>query len=300
MTPARTRASASRALIACILALLVASVTYRVFVLHHLEHSSLVFIGIPALLTLALTAIHPTTSVGTVNKTIAVALCLSGIVFGEGFICILMSSPLFFLVGTLVAKLRVTTKPGDDGSAGPSRWRHGIILIAPFCMEGVLPHVEWSREETVSVSRVIVADAGAVRRSLAAPIQFHQQLPAFFRLGFPMPGKTSGSGLELRDYRSIQFLHGGHHPGTLVLAITGTAPDAVEFTAVSDDSYITHWLSWRSATVHWREVAPGVTQVTWTLRYARRLDPAVYFKPLERYGVTLAAEYLTETLATPH
>jgi hypothetical protein len=39
--------------------------------------------------------------------------------------------------------------------------------------------------------------------------------------------------------------------------------------------------------------------VTWTLRYRRRLDPAWYFVPLERYGARLAAGYLIETLATP-
>jgi hypothetical protein len=59
-----------------------------------------------------------------------------------------------------------------------------------------------------------------------------------------------------------------------------------------------HWLSWRSAEVRWRAV-PGGTEVRWTLRYRRRLDPAWYFAPLERYGVRLAAGYLIETLATP-
>ena len=59
------------------------------------------------------------------------------------------------------------------------------------------------------------------------------------------------------------------------------------------------WLSWRRAEVSWREVAPGRTEVTWTLHYWRRLDPSWYFGPLERYGVGLAAGYLIETLAAP-
>ena len=82
------------------------------------------------------------------------------------------------------------------------------------------------------------------------------------------------------------------------MEITRSEPNALGFSAVSDDSYVTHWLSWQSADVSWRQIAPGRTQVTWTLRYARRLDPAFYFKPLERYGVSLAAGYLIETLAT--
>jgi hypothetical protein len=71
------------------------------------------------------------------------------------------------------------------------------------------------------------------------------------------------------------------------------------FTVASDSSYITHWLAWEDAAVRWEPVGRGRTRVTWTLRYRRRLDPAWYFAPLERYGVGLAAGYLIETLATP-
>ena len=301
MTRSRTQTSASRTLVACIVALVCASVAYRIVSSRHLEHSSLVFIGIPALLALAVMAIHPKTSVGTINKTIAIALCLSGIVFGEGFVCILMASPLFFLVGTVVGTVRQrrAARREADGPAATTAWKHGIILLAPFCLEGVLPRYEWSREERVTVSRDVLASADAVKASLASPMQFDQPLPAFLRLGFPTPGRTSGAGITVGDRRSVEFLHGGHHPGTLVLEITKSESGSVRFVPVSDDSYITHWLSWHSAEVEWREIAPGWTRVTWTLRYARRLDPAFYFKPLERYGVSLAARYLTATLTTP-
>lgn len=297
MTRTRTRTSAIRTLAACVGALVCASVAYRMVYAKNLQHTSLVFIGIPALLALALMTFQPKSSVGTVNKTIAVALCLSGIVFGEGFICILMASPLFFFVGTLVGKLRDVGEPKEG--LPPTRWKHGIVLLAPFFMEGVLPHYTWSRDETVTVSRVVATSPDEIRMSLASPMRFDVPLPAFFRLGFPTPGRTEGSGLNVGDRRSVEFRHGGHHPGTLLLEVTTSKPDAVGFAAVSDDSYITHWLSWRSAEVQWREIAPGQTRVTWTLRYERRLDPAFYFKPLERYGVSLAAGYLTETLATP-
>ena len=300
MTRARTGSSATRTLAACIIALAVASVAYRIVASRHLQHSSLVFIGIPALLALALLAVQPRTSVGTINKTIAIALCMSGIVFGEGFVCILMASPLFFLVGTIVGKVRQRSAASSESdSAAASRWRHGIVLLAPFCLEGVVPHYEWSREETVSVSREVLASADAVRASLASPMRFDQPLPAFLQLGFPVPGRTGGAGLAVGDRRSVELVHGDHHPGTLLLEITRSEPGQVHFAALSDDSYVTHWLAWRSAEVEWREIAPGRTRVTWTLRYARRLDPAFYFKPLERYGVSLAAEYLTETLTTP-
>jgi hypothetical protein len=36
------------------------------------------------------------------------------------------------------------------------------------------------------------------------------------------------------------------------------------------------------------------------LEYRRRLDPAWYFAPLERYGARLAASHLIDALAAPH
>jgi hypothetical protein len=68
---------------------------------------------------------------------------------------------------------------------------------------------------------------------------------------------------------------------------------------VSDTSKIAHWLDWRQAEVRWTAVRPNRTRVRWTVRYTRRLDPAWYFGPWERYAVRLAAGYLVENVATP-
>ena len=68
------------------------------------------------------------------------------------------------------------------------------------------------------------------------------------------------------------------------------------FRKLADDSPIAHWLDWQEADVGWEETTPRRTRVTWTLRYTRRLDPAWYFGPWERYAVGLTAGYLTDTL----
>jgi hypothetical protein len=289
MNELRTASSARRTLVATIVALTLVSIAFRLMRATGTEHTSLVFIGIPALLALALVGVQPKSSAGTVNKAIAIALCMSGIVFGEAFICIVMASPLFFLIGTLATYV--------------ARWQRkrtlGLMVILPLAFEGVFPGWRFPSEETVTVLGVVEADADQVRAALAAPMRFDAQLPFFLRLGFPTPGATSGSGLAIGDRRSIEFLHDRHHTGTLVLEVTSTASDSVTFAAISDDSYLTHWLTWRTAEVHWSQVAPGQTMVAWSLNYRRRLDPAWYFKPLEQAGVRLAAEYLLRTLSTP-
>ena len=303
MDSARTAASARRTMIAAILALSAASAAYRLLVMTDLQHTSLVFIGIPALIAIALLWVQPVTAAGTVHKTITIALCLSGVVFGEGLVCILMASPLFYVIGMLVARFARPSPPlGPDGMpiVEDTHWRRlAILALVPMSLEGVVPHFELGRDEVVVESRVVAASAAEVRAALAGPMRFERAIPRFFRLGFPTPGASTGEGLEPGDTRSVQFLHGGHHPGTLTMQVSQVDSASVTFTAVHDDSYVTHWLSWRDATVTWRALAPNRSVVTWTLRYSRRLDPAWYFKPLERYGVSLAAGYLIETLATP-
>lgn len=296
-------ASARRTMIAAVLALAAASIAYRLLVLSELQHTSLVFIGVPAILAIVTLRVQPRTAWGSVQKTVALALCLSGVVFGEALICILMAAPLFFLIAAIVVKLSRPSAPlGADGTPREptGHGRHlALLVLLPMSLEGVLPRFELPREEVVTVTREVMASSAEVRDALAREVSFESELPRFLRLGFPTPGSTTGAGLAVGDRRAIQFVHGGHHPGTLILQVTHADTDRVVFTAVSDDSYITHWLSWRDAEVRLRPLGEGRTEVTWTLRYRRRLDPAWYFKPLERYGVRLAAEYLITTVATP-
>ena len=134
---------------------------------------------------------------------------------------------------------------------------------------------------------------------LAETPRFDRELPLFFRLGFPTPRHPAGEGLQVGAPRSVMFAHEGHHSGTLSLKVVESTPTRVRFAAVSDDSYLTHWLRWREAVVELQPVGRGQTRVRWTLRYSRRLDPSWYFDPLERYGVSLAAQYLLDDLTTP-
>ena len=163
----------------------------------------------------------------------------------------------------------------------------------------LIPSLAFDREERVTASRVIEASPNDVREAVGRAPRFDRELPRFFRLGFPTPSHTSGSGLRVGDERRVMFEHGQHHNGALVMHVASADSASVTFALAADSSYITHWLSWEEAVVRWEPAGEGRSRVTWTLSYRRRLDPAWYFAPLERYGVGLAAGYLIETLATP-
>lgn len=284
-----------------VLTVMAASLFFRLLILGGLEHTSLVFMGIPALLAI-ITAFTspPRTATGSMLRVVTLALLIAGVALGEAFVCILFAAPLFYFVAIVIVYFldRRGPRSQQPTSLNLRSLVFVICLLIPASLEGVLPGFEFARDEVITVTRVVDASADDVEATLARTPRFTRRLPLFLMLGFPRPASTSGEGLEEGAIRRIEFLH-GHHPGTLVLTVRHHAPGFLAFAAQSDDSYIIHWLSWQRAEVRWREIAPGRTEVSWTLSYRRRLDPAWYFKPLERYGVSQAASYLIDTLATP-
>ena len=297
----RHERDARKLLAAILVALIAAGLAFRALVLNNLNHTSLVFMGIPAIIAIAMLFVRPKTAIGTVNKVIVIALCLSGAVFGEALVCIALSLPIFLLVGTGVGVVINWIRDWNSAeSHRASRWRSAVgLALLPLGAEGVVPGFEFRREEQISATQIVAASPEEIRAALAATPQFDRRLPPFFRIGFPKPAHTMGAGLRVGDQRSVMFLHGEHHSGALVMRVSEVDSASVTFTTASDSSYITHWLSWHGSKVEWKQVGAGQTQVTWTLSYRRRLDPAWYFVPLERYGARLAARYLIETAATP-
>jgi hypothetical protein len=285
-----------------ILALAVSGVMYRIFMWKGLQQTAALFIGLPAVLAiiLALTP-HPKSATGVVMKGTTVALLMSGVVLGEGFICIVMAAPLFYLVGLTIGLLIDHTRAKEKERSITLR----VVVLLPIAIasfEGTLPGLSFARRETVEATKIVNASAADVERSLAQAPVFDKRLPPYLRMRFPLPAFSTGEGLQIGAERRVHFAGSEHrhpHPGDLVLRVVERDASSVTFAAESDTSHIANWLTWRTSRVSWREIAPNRTEVRWMLVYDRELDPAWYFGPWERYATTLAAEVLIDNLATP-
>ena len=116
------------ALAGIIVALTASGIAYRLLVLHRLEQTSALFIGLPALLALVLALTPRAKSVtGIVMKGTTIALLLSAPILGEGFVCILMAAPIFYLIAFIVALRR----PEDPGQSRPGPGRHARPSLRP-------------------------------------------------------------------------------------------------------------------------------------------------------------------------
>jgi hypothetical protein len=173
-------------------------------------------------------------------------------------------------------------------------------------LEGVTGFTTMDREESVTQSRIVRASSQAVERALFEPPRFDRVRPLYLRAGFPAPVATRIERSVDRT-RWVITMRGGEmrlngiepRMGDLVLQLEDARPGAVRWRAVSDGSHMTHFLTWREILVEWQPVDAQTTNVTWTLRYRRDLDPSWYFGPAERYAARLAAGYLIDSVATP-
>ncbi|HEV2755958.1 MAG TPA: hypothetical protein VG318_09310 [Actinomycetota bacterium] len=302
-------------LVTLIIALAVGSIGYRITQHGYLHQTASFFVGIPAVMaiTLAFTP-RAKSATGTIVKGLTLALLLSGIVAGEGFVCILMAAPLFYLVGIVIG---IPIDRARRRRHGESRVYSiagvGMLLLS---LEGVMPATTFPQIETVSVTRVVDASPAEVRAQLAATPRFDAELPLYLKLGFPRPRGAYGSGLAVGDTRTIVFgnespmepmtADGGHDHGAaapgvpmLELEIVRSRRGRVVFQPVQDRTAFTHWIAWGRSVVEWSPADDGDTEVTWTLTYRRKLSPAWYFAPWQRYAARLATGYLVDTVATP-
>jgi hypothetical protein len=263
-------------------------------------HSAAMFLGVPAVLAILL-ALTPKakTVTGGIVKGITLALLIVAPLVGEGYLCILMASPLFYLVGVVVGLVVDETRKRRLAGRGTTLSCLAVILL-PMCLEGVVPWMTFDRAQTVEVTKVVDGPASAVEAALGQRLRVGTRLPAYLRIGFPRPLEASGEGLAEGDLRRIHFAGAeGDPPGDLVMRVEERRPGYARFVTVSDESKLTQWVRWDSSVVEWRAIDGTHTAVTWRIHFERQLDPAWYFTPWERAAVHEAAKYLIEANATP-
>ena len=200
--------------------LALASLLCRLLVLGHKEQTALMFIGLPTALALLLAAFPAAkTATGMIMKGITLFLLLLGILFIEGFICILMAAPFFYSIGALIGIF-------VDKARAKREWntRFRVVLIpalALMSMEGVTDFLSFPRDETITLSHQTHLPPDQARALLARGPQFDpDRLPGFLKLGFPQPQEITGGGLEKGDQWRIHFAGGEGKPGDLLAEVT--------------------------------------------------------------------------------
>jgi len=291
------------AIIALTMMMVVFSAGYRLLVLGRLEQSAALFIGLPMLLSIGLAFTPKAKSVtGMVVKGTTLALLLSGVLFGEGFICILMAAPIFYFVaiaiGLVIDALRRRAERTNNPDEPPQHKKPlkpvavVLLLTLPMAFEGVSPGLSFGRDESVVVERVVELSEAEILEALAQPSpSLELPLPGFLQLGFPKPKEFRSTGIELGDLIRLR-LAGSEGDGQLALRVRERGPRRLRWQFLLDTTPIAHWLKWTDSELSWEPLDGHRTRLRWRLSYRRLLDPQWYFAPLERFGVRCGAEAL--------
>lgn len=281
-----------RIVAAVIVAVAVARGWYDVVQGNGLGQSSALYLGVPVLMAIVLATMAPATSCLRLTLVaVGAGLVVALIVLREAWFCVAMAAPFMLGAGAIVAGLvDVARRHGGTGAAA--------LTFVPFALmglEGTHPALDLPRHEVVSAMAVVGASPGAVEAALAAPARFDRDLPRFLSLGFPQPLSGSGSDLRPGDSYTVEFAGGGK----LVLEVVSHRAGLIVFRPVVHTTAAAGWLDLTEARVRWSPESGGRTQVTWSIAYDRKLDPAAYFGPLERVAMRQAASYLIAAVATP-
>ncbi len=280
-------------LIGLVVALLITSITYRIISGYGHSHSGLMFVGLPAILSvlLILSNSNSASTSGQVFKGVTLFLLMMGILAWEGLICILMAAPIFYLLAFTVQWIVSLIK-------NISRmYSFAGVLIVFLALEGTHQSLELDRKNRVEIVRVFEMGESELLDQLSNAPDFSLSVPAFFRMGFPTPLACQAEGSFQEDdavrYR-VRFTGPKDFENELHVHATRVAHNEIEFDFVEDSTKIGSWMTWEKAFLEW-VVEEETVIVTWSVVFQRNLDPYWYFSPIQNYAVGLASNYLLNT-----
>jgi hypothetical protein len=240
---------------------------------------AMLFVGVPTLLAIALTAAPVRSAYGRVTQVTTIGLLLTAIVFHEGFICVVLAAPLIYAVALCTTALVL---------AIIRRGHRAYALVLPLLLisggEGVTPELRVNPDQATEVVRVLPLSADQVLARLeAGPRPAAVGSPVLKALGMPVPLQVEGDGLEPGDRWMFGYHGSAHGPGgNIVTEVTGRTAEQVRFGFVTDTTINARWFTWNDAVISWRAVDAGHTEVRLRLAYERRLDPFWYFGPIQK------------------
>jgi hypothetical protein len=297
-----------------IVVLAVVSVAYRLVYTTGLQRTAALYVGIPALLAIGLSFLPRSGSaIGSIIKGSTLAVVAACVILPEGLLCLLFVLPIIVVISIIVGGIIDATR--DRVNSRRSRMMAVGLPLLVLSSEGVIGSPFDSRDAVVA-SIIVEASPAEVAMALAATPDFATELPTFLKVGFNRPVSATGSGLDVGDERVINFSGGSHdqhplgvfgigsdshdHLSQMHLAVTASESGRAVFDVLHDGTMTSRWLRLDQAIVTWTAVDAQHTRVEWRFEYERLLSPTAYFGPLQRFGMSHAANYLLDAVVVAH
>ena len=243
------------------------------------------FVAIPGTMAILLAMIRPKSGAMGVSQGTTIAVLASAIVVREGFICVLLALPLIIPVVAIVAWIARKSKEER------SQPRFAVVPLLLLAMSGEGVAYELPTGAVAREQRTMNVSANQLEQSLSLAPEIPSIEPLLFALPFPKPVSVEVTGYAVGDRQIVAFDSGGE----LTLEITDRQPGRIEWAIVGNTTPVAGWMTLNTVEASWTGTGDSV-ELDVAIDFDRELNPAIYFDPLERWGVGELAEVLGDML----
>jgi hypothetical protein len=231
----------------------------------------------------------------TASLLIGAVICSAILLFTgmEGWVCVLMSSPLIAFGLTIGALLGALTRHLVGKSSKQHLLTLLVLAVLPFFLMGANKAEEQSRRtpRVETFTNVLVVDGSRefVWNQLKTFDQIKGSKGLLMRIGLPVPVSCTMSGEGIGATRTCYF-ESGHIEERVT---EWNPPSSMTMEVIAFDVPGRPWLSFKDASYDLTQEG-GRTVITRKTTIVSRLSPAWYWRRMEKIGVETEHEYLFE------
>lgn len=281
-----------------------ASLAIHQLIRYDLDHTALLYLAVPYGVAVLITLLRPYgqhdkwwQSYVSHSVTALVVFLASSAVLFEGFICVLFFMPIYFFGVTLafiaswIGVAWSERKSSTYATAIP-------LLIAFLSIEGTFDVTTFDRHNMATATATTTIPRQELLQNLATPFELPSSDDWMLSL-FPMPHTIEAGSLEVGDIHRVytryhRWFVTNTHEGVIELRIDSVTPERITLSFIRDTSFFSSYVTLIGSDIRFTTDANGLTHISLTVSYDRRLDPTWYFQPVQQYAMRAMASHLIE------
>ncbi len=290
----------------------ISTLTIRTLLDSEFGKGTLLYIAIPFAISVALAFFTKVSDGTTIRKQyvnhmrlMTIIFLATSVILFEGFVCMLMFMPIYYLIASLTFLFRwLSRDKSDDSLDNIFKVSAFPVLVLLLVSEGMIPATTVERASTATFVAESPLSIAKLQANMAAPITFSSGRHWFLRL-FPLPDSVQAGSLNEGDVHHMAFTYKrwiwtNTHKGQMDVTIAKVTPEHIQTKITRNDSYLNSYMEIDGTDVRFTPLANGGTRVALTVRYERLLDPAWYFGPMQNLAAKQSAKQFLRDIIFRH
>lgn len=281
-----------------------ASMAIHLLVRQDLGRTALLYLAVPYVVAVLITLLRPFEEKSewwqhyvSHSVTALVVFLASSAVLFEGFICVLFFMPIYF-VGVTLAFIASWISVAARERKSKTYATAIPLLIALLSLEGTVEVTTFDRHNLATATAITAAPRHELLRNLATPFELSSSKDWMLSV-FPMPHTIEAGSLEVGDIHRVhtryhRWFVTNTHKGVIELRIDSVTPERVTLSFVRDTSFFSSYVRLIGSDIRFSTDADGLSHISLTVSYERRLDPIWYFQPIQQYAMRAMAGHLIQ------